>query len=73
MGQYVCYRRVIIAVFCCVDNWLKAATRDEPICRKGFAPALSDSEVMMMEIVAEFQGSDADSAIWQYLRRHWWA
>lgn len=26
-----------------------------------------------MEIVAEYQGIDADSAIWQYFRRHWGA
>jgi Transposase DDE domain len=61
----------IIAVFCCVDDWLKAVTTDRPIRSKGFAPALSDSEVMTMEIVAEYQGIDADSAIWQYFRRHW--
>lgn len=63
----------IIAVFCRVDDWLKAVTTERPIRRKGFAPALSDSEVMTMEIVAEYQGIDADSAIWQYFRRHWWA
>lgn len=62
----------IIAVFCCVDDWLKAVTTEHPIRSKGFAPALSDSEVMTMEIVAEYQGIDADSAIWQYFRRHWW-
>jgi hypothetical protein len=32
---------------------------------------LSDSEVLTMEIVAEYQGIDADQAIWQYFRRHW--
>lgn len=63
----------IIAVFCCVDDWLKVITREHPVRRKGFAPALSDSEVMTMEIVAEYQGIDADSNIWQYFRRHWWA
>lgn len=63
----------IIAVFCCVDDWLKVVTRGHPVRSKGFAPALSDSEVMTMEIVAEYQGIDADSSIWQYFRRHWWA
>ena len=63
----------IIAVFCCVDDWLKAITQEQPIRAKGFAPALSDSEVMTMEIVAEYQGIDADQAIWQYFRRHWLA
>lgn len=41
----------IIAVFCCVDDWLKALTAEHPIRCKGFAPALSDSEVITMEIV----------------------
>lgn len=63
----------IIAVFCCVDDWLKAVIIEHPVRSKGFAPALSDSEVMTMEIVAEYQGIDSDSAIWQYFRRHWWA
>ena len=61
----------IIAVFCCVDDWLKCITQKYPIQRRGFAPSLFDSEVITMEIVAEFQGIDADKAIWQYFRRHW--
>jgi len=61
----------IIAVFCCVDDLLKEMTQGQPIREKGFAPALADSEVMTMEIVAEYQGIDADQAIWQYFRRHW--
>ncbi|UIE38680.1 IS982 family transposase [Leptodesmis sichuanensis] len=61
----------IIAVFCCVDDLLKAITQGQPIRAKGFAPALSDSEVMTMEIVAEYQGIDTDQAIWRYFRRHW--
>lgn len=62
----------IIAVFCCVDDLLKEVTQGQPIRAKGFAPALSDSEVMTMEIVAEYQGIDTDQAIWRYFRRHWW-
>ncbi len=61
----------IIAVFCCVDDGLAEVTQGQPIRAKGFAPALSDSEVLTMEIVAEYQGIDADQAIWQYFRRHW--
>lgn len=61
----------IIAVFCCVDDALAAVTQGRPLRAKGFAPALSDSEVLTMEIVGEYQGIDADQAIWQYFRRHW--
>lgn len=63
----------IIAVFCCVDDLLKEVTQGQRIRQKGFAPALSDSEVITMEIVAEYQGIDADQAIWSYFRRHWLA
>ncbi len=62
----------IIAVFCCVDDLLKEITHGQPIRLKGFTPALADSEVIAMEIVAEYQGIDADQAIWKYFRRHWW-
>lgn len=63
----------IIAVFCSVDEWLKLLSVEYPLRGKGFAPALSDSEVITMEIVAEYQGIDADKAIWEYFRRHWWS
>ena len=63
----------IIAVFCCVDDLLEEVTQNQPIREKGFAPALADSEVITMEIVAEYQGIDADQAIWRYFRRHWGA
>lgn len=61
----------IIAVFCCVDDLLKEVTQGQPIREKGFAPALADSEVITMEIVAEYQGIDADQGIWKYFRQHW--
>ncbi|MFM7449135.1 MAG: IS982 family transposase [Leptolyngbyaceae cyanobacterium] len=61
----------IIAVFCCVDDLLLAITEGKPICTRGFAPTLSDSEVITMEIVAEYQGIDTDKGIWQYFQRHW--
>jgi hypothetical protein len=40
----------IIAVFCCVDDALAAVTQGRPLRAKGFAPALSASEVLTMEI-----------------------
>lgn len=61
----------ITAVFCCVDDLLKEVINGQPIRSRGFQPSLSDSEVITMEIVAEFQGIDTDKGIWQYFRRHW--
>lgn len=61
----------IISVFCCVDDMLIEIYQVYPPRRKGFAPILSDSEVISMEIVAEYLGIDTDKGIWSYFRRHW--
>lgn len=63
----------IIAVYCEVDNELKILTTDQVLRQRGFAPGLSDAEVITMEIVAEYLGIDADKSIWQYFQRHWLA
>lgn len=61
----------IIAVFCCVDDFLSEITQSYPIKRRGFAPSLKESEVLTMEIVAEFLGIDADKDMWKYFHCHW--
>lgn len=61
----------IIAVFCCVDDVLIEITQIYPIKRRGFAPSLRESEVLTMEVVAEFLGIDADKDIWKHFHRHW--
>lgn len=44
----------ITTVFCCVDDLLKEVINGQPVRSRGFQPSLSDSEVITMEIVAEF-------------------
>lgn len=61
----------IIAVFCSVDDGLKALRQGQPVRTRGFAPALSDAEVVTMEIVGEYRGIDSDEGIWSYFRDHW--
>lgn len=61
----------IICVFCCVDDLLLEISQIYPPRSKGFAPALSDSEVITMEIVGEYCGIDTDKGIWSYFRHHW--
>ncbi len=61
----------IIAVFCCVDDGLKALTQGSPIRTRGFEPRLSDGEILTMEIVGEYRGIDTDKGIWAYFRDHW--
>ena len=61
----------IIAVFCCVDDLWNQISQGQKIRRRGFAPSLSDSEVITMEIVGEFLRIDTDKGIWNYFRGHW--
>ena len=63
----------IIAVFLVVDNYLTPLLQHSPPRRKGAAPALSDSEVLTLEIVGEFLGHHDDTRIWRYFYHHWYA
>lgn len=53
----------IIAVSCKIDELLKEITKKHRIRSIGFEPALIDSEVMTMEIVAEYRVLETDFAI----------
>lgn len=59
----------IITVFCLIDDECKVL--DKPLRKRGFEPALSDSEVMTMEIVGNFLRIDTDKGIWSYFKTHW--
>lgn len=61
----------IIAVLCCVEEMWHESPAPSRLRRRGFAPKLSDSEVLTMEIVGEFLGYDTDQKIWKYFRSHW--
>jgi hypothetical protein len=61
----------IITVFCWVEKEFGNATKGVKLRARGFAPRLSDSEVITMEIVGELLGHEGDKAIWEYFRRHW--
>jgi IS5 family transposase len=65
------FEEFIIAVYCTVDDELKILTSGQVLRHRGFAPGLSDAEVIAMEIIAEYLGIDADKSIWQYFQRHW--
>jgi len=61
----------IITVFCWVETVLADVTAGVKLRTRGFAPRLSDSEVITLEIVGELLGHDGDEAIWTYFKRHW--
>jgi len=58
----------IITVYCLVEEWL----REQPRLRqRGGAPAVSDGEVLTMEIVGEYLGIDTDAGLYRHFRRHY--
>lgn len=58
-------------IYCWVDDECTLITAKTPLRERGFTPALSDSEVITMEIVGEFLGIDTNKGIWSYFRSHW--
>jgi IS5 family transposase len=61
----------IIIVFCYVDDYFQSISHNVKVRERGFSPALCDSEVITMEIVAEFLGIDTDKGTWEYFVSHW--
>ena len=53
----------IITVYCLVADIYDQLPDTGQFRSRGFAPALSDGEVITMEIIGEFLGIDADKAI----------
>ena len=58
-------------IYCWVDDHMLESISDNPLRSRGFQPALSDAEVITMEIVGEFQGYHTDKGIWSYFKHHW--
>jgi hypothetical protein len=61
----------IITVFCLIDDELKAVLNGRRLRQRGFEPAVTDSEVMTMEVVGEALGYDDDKSLWRYFKTHW--
>lgn len=64
------YDDFIIVVYLLVDGLYKNSIIT-PIRTKGFAPALSDVEVITIELVGECLGFDTDKGIWAYFSNHY--
>jgi hypothetical protein len=61
----------IIWVYCWTDENVAKVIGNNKLRSRGFEPALSDIEVITMEIVGEFLSYDTDTAIWKYFKTHW--
>ena len=63
----------IISVYCLVCHHLREIVGDRPLRRRGFAPALSDEEVITLEVCGEYLGFDKDEAVFDYFVAHYQA
>jgi IS5 family transposase len=61
----------IITVYCLIDDLLKKQIGNNKLRKRGFDPALSDSEMITMETISEFFGIDTDKGAWEYFGNHW--
>lgn len=61
----------IIYVYCCVAEEHDSVVGTGRLRHSGYAPKLTDSEAITMELVGEFLSIDTDKGIWQYFRSHW--
>jgi hypothetical protein len=61
----------IIFVYCLVCEHYQALVKQHRPRRRGFAPALSDEEVITIEICGEYFGLSRDEDIYDYFRAHY--
>ncbi len=60
----------IITVYLMMETVYKELTVGWPVRQGGFPPALTDSELLTMEIIGESEGRHGDRAIWRYFNSH---
>lgn len=63
----------IITVYCLVCQYYQEIVQNQPLRRRGFPPALTDAEVITMEICGEYFGRNEDEAIYEYFHTHYGA
>jgi hypothetical protein len=61
----------IIMVFCLVSEQLDILRKSHPFRRGGFAPALSDEEVVTIEICGEYFKLNTDKDLFNYFKAHY--
>ena len=63
----------IISVYCLVCQHYQEIVAGRSLRKRGFAPALSDEEVITLEVCGEYLGFDQDEAIFDYFVAHYQA
>lgn len=63
----------LVAVYCTVDEEYVARFGPHKPVRPGVAPAVSDSEVLTLLVLAQWQPRRSEAQFLRYVRRHWGA
>lgn len=61
----------IIATYIFVEKYYNIVANNLTLRSRGEMPALSDVEVITMEIVGEYMSFGSDKQIWFYFKTHW--
>ena len=61
----------IIMVYVLVCENYQALVAQQPLRRRGFPPALTDEEVITIELCGEYFGLGQDEEIFDYFRTHY--
>jgi hypothetical protein len=61
----------LVAVYCVVDELYRAHAGPAKPARPGHQPELSDSEVLTLQLVAQWQTARSERAFVAYAARHW--
>lgn len=61
----------LTTVYCIIDDWYQTHAAAQRARRPGHRPALSDSEVLTLSIVAQWQANRSERAFLRYVSRHW--
>ena len=60
----------IISIYLIIEELYLLIVK-KPLRTRGFPPALSDIEIITMQIVGEFLSLDSDKNIWIYFKHNW--
>ncbi|MGI8550379.1 MAG: hypothetical protein ACR2PL_06200 [Dehalococcoidia bacterium] len=61
----------LTAVYCLVDDWYREQIAPRKPVRRGHRPEVTDSEVLTLTLVGQWQGGRKERAFLRYARRHW--
>jgi len=60
----------IISVYLFIESFYSLVVT-KPLRTRGFPPALTDCEIITIQIVGEFLGLDSDKSIWKYFKHNY--